>query len=76
MDIKHEAIKARFDLLSPRLDEQKKRLFVAAEAKAFGYGGISIVSKLTGISRSVIAAGIRELEGPCTRKNAKKGRGP
>ena len=78
MDIntKHEAIKTRFNLISPHLSEQARRLFVAAEAKAFGRGGISIVAKLTGVSRAVIAAGIKELEGPSTTKNAKKGRGP
>ena len=76
MDIKHEAIKKRFDLLSRHLDEKTRRLFAAVEAKAFGFGGVSIVSELTGISRAVIATGIEELEGPCTNKNTKKGRGP
>jgi len=76
MDIKHEAIKKRFDLISPHLSEQARRLFVAAEAKALGRGGISIVSAITGVSRAVISAGIKQLEGPCTRKNAKRGRGP
>lgn len=76
MDSRHEAIKTRFNLLSHHLSEQARRLFVAAEAKALGYGGISTVSKLTGVSRAVIAAGIEELGGPSTKKNAKKGRGP
>ena len=76
MDIQHEAIKKRFDLVSRHLNEQARRLFVAAEAKALGFGGISIVAEITGVSRVVIAAGIKELEGPSTRKNAKKGRGP
>ena len=75
MDIKHEAIKKRFDLISHHLSEQARRLFVAAEAKALGPGGVSVVSELTGVSRIVIAAGIKELEGPSTRKNAQKWRG-
>ena len=75
MDIKHEAIKKRYDLISRHLSEQARRLFVATEAKAFGQGGVSIVSEITGVSRAVIASGIKELEGPSTRKNAKKGRG-
>ena len=75
MDARLEAVKKRFDVLSPHLSEQSRRLFVAAEAQALGVGGTSIVSELTGVSRSVIAAGMKELEGPSTKKNAKKGRG-
>lgn len=76
MDFRHESIKKRFDLLSRHLDEKSRRLFVATEAKALGLGGISAVSEITGVSRSVIAVGMEELEGPSTRKNTKKGRGP
>ena len=39
------------------LDERQKRLYLAAEAKSLGYGGISEISKLTGISRNTIKAG-------------------
>jgi hypothetical protein len=76
MDTRLEAVKKRFDLLSPHLSEQSRRLFVAAEAQALGVGGASIVSELTGISRAVIATGMKELEGPSTKKNAKKRWGP
>ena len=72
MDFKEEAIKKRFEFLSRHLNEQSRRLFVAAEAKAFGANGISVVSEITGISRSVIATGLEELEGPCPRKNTQK----
>ena len=76
MDARQEAFKKRFDLLSPHLNEQSRRLFVAAEAKTLGVGGISIASSLTGMSRSVIANGIIELEGPSPSKNQKKWSGP
>jgi hypothetical protein len=55
------AIKARFDLLSPILDERGRRLFAATEAQAAGRGGILAVSQATGIARSTIGRGLAEL---------------
>jgi hypothetical protein len=57
-------IKARFELLLPVLDERTRRLVAAAEARAIGYGGISLVSRMTGVSRRAIALGIAELDEP------------
>lgn len=48
--------------LLPHLDERQRRLVVAAEAKAYGRGGITAVSRVTGISRDTIYRGIRDLE--------------
>ena len=44
-------ISDKYELLKPFLDEQNKRLFAAAEAISLGEGGISIVSRATGIYR-------------------------
>jgi len=52
----------RYQLLSNTLDERQRRLFVATEAKVFGRGGISAVSRATGVSRVTITAGLGELE--------------
>lgn len=57
-------IRRRFETLSPALNERTRRLWAATEAHARGYGGVSVVSEATGISRRVIAAGIRELNDP------------
>ncbi len=57
-----EGIKARFQILSGILDERMRRLVAAAEAKAIGYGGASVVSRATGVSRRAIRAGVKELE--------------
>ncbi|MFL5254280.1 MAG: hypothetical protein ACJ8AI_15545 [Rhodopila sp.] len=38
-----DAIKTRFDMLSPILDERGRRLFAASEAQAAGRGGILAV---------------------------------
>jgi hypothetical protein len=59
-------IKQRFCALSRLLDERSRRLVVAAESLAFDRGGISAVSRATGISRPVIRQGIAELKNPKT----------
>jgi len=57
-----EEVRQRFTTLEPVLDERSRRLLVAAESKAWGSGGISAISKTTGVSRQVIRQGLRELE--------------
>lgn len=59
-----ETIQRRFELLDPYLDERTRRLMVAAEAEAIGFGGISIVARATGMSRDTISRGIEELKVP------------
>ena len=59
-----EGIRQRHDSLSPSLDERQLRLWAATEAKAIGYGGISLVSCETGISRRAIHVGLKELDSP------------
>jgi hypothetical protein len=53
------------------LDERLRRLVAAAEAQAIGYGGMTLVSRVTGVSRRAIAAGVAELE---ERPRPSKGR--
>lgn len=60
------AITARYEALKPVLDERTRRLVAAAESQAIGRGGISSVSRATGISRPVIRQGIAELKDPAS----------
>jgi hypothetical protein len=55
------AIKKRFELLAPALDERLRRLVASAEAEALGRGGIALVSETTGVSRRAIRVGKQEL---------------
>jgi len=64
MDADTALIKKRFECIEPFLDERMRRLFAAAEASAIGHGGITKVSRATGISRPTIAAGLEELTAP------------
>ena len=56
-----ESIEQRFKSLSPVLNEQTLRRFAASEAQAYGRGGVSVVSRITGIARSTIGRGMKEL---------------
>lgn len=62
MDI--DMIKSRFTNLQPFLDERLRRVYAAAEAEAIGHGGVSVVSRATGVSRRAIAVGKKELKNP------------
>jgi len=52
---------AEFTALKPVMDERLIRLWAGAEADALGSGGIAIVEKATGMSRTTIRAGHDEL---------------
>jgi hypothetical protein len=56
-----KAIMDRFKKIEPYLDERMRRLFVANEALSIGYGGVSILSRVTGLNRNTIMAGCDEL---------------
>ena len=45
------------------LDERSRRLWLAAEARSLGYGGIAFVAALTKVTTETIADGIKELSG-------------
>ena len=52
----------RIKTMLPILNERQRRLFLAAEAEAIGYGGISQISKVSGVSRLTITQGVKELK--------------
>jgi hypothetical protein len=54
-------IRRRYQASSAFLDERGRRLFVANEALALGYGGITAASVATGVARSTVNRGIAEL---------------
>jgi transposase len=55
-------ISERYKLLKPLFNEKLSRLYCATEAKVLKHGGIQIVSKQTGLSRTTISNGLKELE--------------
>jgi hypothetical protein len=55
-------IREKFIALAPVMDERTRRLWAATEAKALGHGGPTLVARATGIARSTLHLGLRELE--------------
>jgi hypothetical protein len=55
-------VRKKFDLLEPIFDEQSRRLWAAAEAQALGRRGISVVARATGLSRTTIHQGVKDIE--------------
>lgn len=55
------AIRDRYAVLCPHLDERGRRSIAADEARAAGYGGIVAVAGASGIAPSTIGRGLREL---------------
>ncbi len=48
----------------PHLNERQRRLLLAAEARALGYGGVSRVARAAGVSRMTVHAALGELDQP------------
>jgi len=56
------ALQDKVARLWPYLDERGRRLFAASEARQLGHGGVSLVSRVCGLSRVTITKGLRELD--------------
>lgn len=55
------AIRRKYEMLNPAMNERMRRLWVGAEAQQLGRGGITLVSEATGLAHTTIRRGIREL---------------
>jgi hypothetical protein len=62
MEIDEQLLAAKFEVILPHLDERQRRLLLAAEARSLGHGGVSLVSRASGVSRVTVSAGVSELE--------------
>ena len=56
-----QVIREKFAALGALLNERTRRRWAAVEARALGRGGIARVAEATGLSRTTIGAGLREL---------------
>ena len=61
MVVDEAVVREKFQMLAGRLDERGLRLWAAAEASAFGWGGTAAVARATGIAASTIRRGQVEL---------------
>ena len=61
METDARTLRRKFSDLWPLLDERNRRLMAASEARALGYGGVSRIHRVCGLSRKAIATGMREI---------------
>jgi hypothetical protein len=54
----------KYEAIAPFLDERQRRLWLGVEARALGRGGISMVARAAGVSRTTVTAAIKELADP------------
>jgi hypothetical protein len=57
-----QVIRQKYRVLKGSLHERTRRLWAVTEAQALGYGGVSLVARATGISRSTIVRGSEEVQ--------------
>jgi hypothetical protein len=65
-----ERIRRMYRTLSPEMDERMRRQWAAAEARELGWGGVTLVAQASGLSRTTITAGLRELDLPPAQRQA------
>ncbi|MFV0334423.1 MAG: ISAzo13 family transposase [Tropicimonas sp.] len=70
--IDREGIEQRWYLDGSKRDERGRRIFAASEARAAGYGGVVAVSEITGLARSTIGRGLKDLDGPRLRGRVRR----
>ena len=76
--IDRQGIAQRWEADGSKRDERGRRVFAASEARAAGRGGLAAVSAITGLARSTIGRGLKDLDAPPLRQGRirREGGGP
>ncbi len=61
--MEYKELQEKYGRIASHPDEKSRRLRCADEALATGRGGITVVSEATGVSRTAITEGIKEITG-------------
>ena len=59
--------------MGSKLDERGRRVFAAGEARAAGWGGVAALSAITGLARSTIGRGLKDLDAAPLPKGQRRG---
>jgi hypothetical protein len=59
--VDEQALVVKLGVLKPHLDERQWRLLLGAEAVAVGWGGVSLVARVSGVSRSTVGAAVAQI---------------
>ena len=52
----------KYTIIKSHLNERSRRIWSGMEASSYGHGGIELVHKVTGLSKSTIGQGIKEIK--------------
>jgi DNA-binding transcriptional ArsR family regulator len=76
--VDRDAIRLRWKADGSKRDERGRRLWAASEVRAAGWGGLAAVSSITGLARSTIERGLKDLDAaPLTKSRVRReGGGP
>ena len=64
LSAKARELRIKLSGVLPLLNEKQRRVLVAAEASAYGRGGIQTLARITGMSRQTIYRGLEDLKAP------------
>ena len=67
-------IRRKFRSLNMVMDERLRRQWAATEARDLGWGGVTLVARATGLSRTTITVGLHELNQPAPQRAAEADR--
>ena len=70
-----QAIRQRWESVGSKLDERGRRVFAACEVRAAGWGGLEAVSAITGLARSTIGRGLKDLDAAPLPKGRERRKG-
>jgi hypothetical protein len=59
-----ESLDRRYDAVRPHLTERQRRVWLGAEARELGSGGVRIVAQAVGVSPDTVRRGRDELDDP------------
>lgn len=64
-----KAIREKWRMMKPTLDERSRRLWAGSEAHAVGWGGVAMVARATGLAISTVRAGRDEARSGAKRSD-------
>jgi transposase len=62
VEVSEEAVRRKLSIVMPHLNERQRRILAGAEARALGRGGIALVARVTGMSRSTLTDAVAEVD--------------
>src|SRR5258707_3725758 len=70
-----QGIRRRWEYVGSKFDERGRRMFAAGEVRAAGWGGLQAVCEITGLARSTIGRGKKDLDAAALAKGRVRRKG-